>query len=143
MRRRVAALIVSVLALGLAFASPWGAVADQCSDRVVVYSRNANSPLLFDLRGTGCRAGQNTARLVPGSDQIQVLVNQTSKQPVPVGGTYTTDSKTAEIVLKPNAADPQKASKHESGYLPIGATNKVEVLIQFADGTETKINYTR
>jgi hypothetical protein len=145
MRRRLAALIVSVLALGLAFASPWSATANPCDARTIVMTGHRAVGAYYDPTNIGCTANQTTTmRILPGADAMIVRVLQPdSKAPVPVAAVFTTDSKTAEFEMKSDAADPRKAKKHESTELSIGSTSKVLVKVTFDDGSAEELTYTR
>ena len=147
MRRRTAALVVSVVALGLAFAAPWSATAEQetCDNRRILVLTGNRNVASYDPGENGCRAGlnQNTRRILPGADSAMIRVQNTTPKAYPVVANVTTDNKTVDVDMIPDNEDPAKAGRFESPYVPIGSTSKLLVKVTFSNGAVRETTYTR
>jgi hypothetical protein len=136
MRRTLLALAL-LLGVFVGFV-PGDAKADHCN-RISALTRNKVNPLLVNPGAVGCThaaAHANTRRMMPASDEVWVRVSKTEGQTLPVAGTITTDTKTEDLMLKPNTGDEESATFFEHQMIPIGSTSKFEIKITFADGTD-------
>jgi hypothetical protein len=148
MRRRAAAFVVAALSLGLLFASPWSAQAEQepCDDRRITVMTGNKNVGWVDPGGAGCTAGanQNTRRILPGADSAKIRASRGASKFYPLVATVVTDTKTAEFDLVPDTQDdPAKASRYETTDIPIGSTSKLVVKVTYSNGSVRETTYTR